>query len=101
MKKLMSILGIGIILLSASCSKEKDASAQVIRDCTGTYLRLDDKDYLVCNKEELDGFDNGSEVIATFKKVKSCNDGDVAVCMLYHHYEYEVEVKSISSFELQ
>lgn len=86
-----------IITLSStilSCEKEKNQSATIVRDCTGTYLRLDNKDYLVCNTKKTNEFEENDEVIATFKDVKDCRTND-AVCAVYHKTEGTIKVCKI------
>ncbi|MCI5059378.1 MAG: hypothetical protein MRY83_24915 [Flavobacteriales bacterium] len=101
MKKLSIILGIGAALTFGACKKEKNVSSEVIRDCTGTYLRLDEKDYKVCNIDILEGYESETNIIATFKKTNNCDDPEVAVCLLYHPFEHYIKIQSIQEFELQ
>ncbi len=78
-----------------ACQKEKYETMTVVRDCTGTYLRFNEKDYHVCNLEKLSSFVDGTTIKAIFKKEKKCKDKDVAVCMLLHHNEGWIHVKKI------
>lgn len=65
----------------------------VVRDCTGTYLRFNEKDYNVCNLEKVSSFPNGILVTATFKKIKNCTGG--AICHMYHENEGWIQVEKI------
>ena len=69
----------------------------VIRDCTGTYLRLDGKDYHVCNLEKVSSYPNGTNVVVTFKKIKDCTGlaNDAIVCQMLHANEGWIEVEKI------
>lgn len=79
-----------------ACNKERCDNMTVVRDCTGTYLRVDQKDYHVCNTEKLASFSDGAQVKASFKKVKDCPAREKEiVCMMYHANEGWIEVKKI------
>jgi len=77
------------------CSKGKEMT--VITDCTGTYLRVGDKDYHVCNTEKMTAFQNLQLVKADFKKIDACQGAaaDDVVCMMFHENEGWIEVESI------
>lgn len=80
-----------------SCQKKNNKSAEIVRDCTGTYLRIDTKDYLVCNDEITATYPENGRVIATFKIVDECSQDDGIVCELYHPYEEKIEITKIES----
>jgi hypothetical protein len=88
---------IAVILLSAllfgSCEKNCK-SMLVVRDCTGTYLRDDGKDYHVCNVGKLSKFSDGETVDATYHVISSCNSDEV-VCMMLHPNQGWIEVDSV------
>lgn len=97
MKNILYLLASGLILMASSCSKFNADKMIVIRDCTGTYLRMDGKDYRVCNLEKVTAFADGAEVDASFKRLGECNGSanDQIVCMMYHEHEGWIEVKQI------
>lgn len=84
-----------IITLITSCSKIRNKEMEVIKDCTGVYLRFNNKDYQVCNEEKLAAYSNGEHVTATFKKIKNCTL-DRIVCMMHHESEGFVDVQKIN-----
>ena len=90
MKNLLYIL---FILITISCTKI-NKQVIVVRDCTGAYLRLDGKDYHVCNLEKIETFTDGSIITASFKKISVCNGSAVnsAVCGMLHENEGWIEV---------
>jgi hypothetical protein len=95
MRKVFLFLTI-ILLGAAFCKKRMHETMTVIKDCSGTYLRLDNKDYHVCNPEALVNFPNGTTVKASFEKLKSCTSLDnEIICELYHINEGWVKVKKI------
>ena len=71
-------------------------SEQFVRGCTGTYLQIDKKDYLVCNSDVLKNFKTGQTVSATFEKADYCSEfeGQV-VCMMYHKNDGKILVTSV------
>ncbi len=94
---------LAIFLLTVfSCQKdcslpEPESSMMVVRDCTGTYLRINGKDYRVCNLEKVEPFADGSKVVATFIKIDPCNGSakDAVICYMLHPNEGWIEVTSI------
>jgi hypothetical protein len=81
--------------LTSSFSSARKKSATVARDCTGTYIRFDKTDYLVCNKEILQDIPDESQVTVNFKKVKECPPTDEMVCMLYHQHAGVIEISKV------
>jgi len=70
----------------------------VERDCTGTYLRLNGKDYHVCNLEKVSEFPDGVSVKAAFERIDICTGSamdDAIVCDMLHQNEGWIEVKNI------
>lgn len=88
MKKALTILIFALLTFTA-CKKKHTTSALVIRDCTGTYLRVDSKDLPVCNPEVLSDEENGTSLVAVYKKVgdSKCEARDMPYCMMVHPYE--------------
>jgi hypothetical protein len=70
------------MLLNVSCKKEWAKNVTVVKDCTGTYLRVDRKDYQVCNAEKVSSFPNDAIVKVDFKKIQICSSAKTS-CMLY------------------
>lgn len=99
MKKLFpsACLAVAIFAL-ASCATQKNISqsAQVIRDCTGTYLRIDSKDYQVCNTEMMSNYAEGTMVNASFRKIDDCPSKPEITCMMFHENEGWIEISTIS-----
>jgi hypothetical protein len=94
MKTLQLFFVLGVILLSG-CKKEC-GEMLVVRDCTGTYLQHDGKDYQVCNIETLSGFTSGTTVNATYHKIASCSEQDeTVVCMMFHAREGWIVVDTV------
>lgn len=83
MKRLLLIISLPAIA-ALSCNKVQERQMTVIRDCTGTYLRLDQKDYKVCNTAETNIFPTGTLVKASFKSIGDCSQAPEFDCELYH-----------------
>ena len=83
--------------LFTSCIKEINKNVTVVRDCTGTYLRMDGKDYQVCNLEKVSPFADGVTVKASFKKLQECNGSAryAIICKMNHQDEGWIEVDKI------
>jgi hypothetical protein len=78
-----------ITILTTTCKKRTRGTMTVIKDCTGSYLRYNDKDYPVCNEDKLDSFEDGTTVSATFVKDDKCIS-DRAHCAMVHGHVTEV-----------
>lgn len=97
MKKITTYLMIVFTITIISCEKERNQAAIIIRDCTGTYLRIDSKDYQVCNTGETENFAAEESVIATFKRINECKDPNYspAACDMLHLNEGWIEIQKI------
>lgn len=97
MKRLILTSASVAVFALMSCKKESGEKVTVVKDCTGTYLQINGKDYQVCNLEKTNGFANGTTVIASYKKISKCTGSaaDQIVCMMYHENEGWIEVMSI------
>src|SRR5688572_4973653 len=92
---IFSILMVSLCVLSA-CHKQRNHKATVVRDCTGVYLRWNEKDYHVCNTEKLAPYADGTAVNARFRKANDCpEESDKIVCMMYHENEGWIEITAI------
>jgi hypothetical protein len=93
MKKLLLITTVAVLLTLFSCKRETNKPMTVIKDCTGTYLRMDGKDFQVCNIGKLTFFSSGTTVDATFKKIDNCKRlEDKVVCKMLHQNEGLIEI---------
>lgn len=72
-----------LLTLLFSCEKSGKNNATIIRNCTGTYLRISDKEYKVCNHQKLAGYNHGISVTATYKHLKKCDDTAMYCLMAY------------------
>ena len=98
MKFLKPTLAAAGIALFSSCTAIKPAQdATIVRDCTGTYLRISGKDYQVCNTDLLKEIKDGATVKATFEKIENCKEFEgKSVCMMYHENEGLILIKTLN-----
>ncbi|GEM53533.1 hypothetical protein [Empedobacter brevis] len=86
-----------LILSSCSTTIKHDRlfTGTVVRDCTGTYIRIDDKeDYLVCNAEMLQEKKEGETVSVIYDFEKTCKElDDKVTCMMYHEHKGKIRIK--------
>lgn len=71
------------LTLLFSCEKSGKNEAIIIKNCTGTYLRISGKEYKVCNHQKLAGYNHGISVTATYKHLKKCDDPATYCMMVY------------------
>ncbi|WP_228410898.1 hypothetical protein [Chryseobacterium taklimakanense] len=87
----------GLALMTSCSVSNVKSTATVIKDCTGTYLRINKEDYQVCNADILKNHQQGSTVSATYRKVQKCPelDGRI-VCAMYHEKAGNIRIHSIN-----
>lgn len=88
---IISIFTTILLTILISCSKVNNESMTVIKDCTGSYLRFNAKDYQVCNIEIVADFENGAKVEASFEKIDECENNWI-VCYMLHENEGWINV---------
>jgi acyl-coenzyme A thioesterase PaaI-like protein len=97
MKLLQFSFALSLAGVTVACAGVTEGQkATVTRDCTGTYLRVEGKDYLVCNAAILKNHKEGATVTAKFAKTESCPefDGQV-VCMMYHENKGTIRISEV------
>ncbi|MDQ1095044.1 MULTISPECIES: hypothetical protein [Chryseobacterium] len=98
--KASTILSLGIfstVLFSCATVHDKLNTGMIVRDCTGTYLRVGEhQDYLVCNSEVLESKKDGEKVSVVFDNTDKCPERDGKImCMMYHENKGMIRVKSV------
>lgn len=100
MKKKIFVLILFIFVVFVACEKNlSNEKVTIVRDCTGTYIRYQEKDYQVCNINIISQYADGQVIKATFNKINSCNNSDITgavICMMYHENSGWVEITSIN-----
>lgn len=80
------------------CKKDNNGiNARLIKDCTGTYIQINGKDYQVCNTEKTDALNADLNVKVEYTKITECTGSAASaiVCMMYHPNEGWIEIKNI------
>lgn len=95
MRTKITILLVFVLTLFVSCLKVNDKDMIVVKDCTGSYLRYNEKDYHICNIEVVENYVSWTEVEASFKMIKECPDYDEVVCDMLHLNEGWIIVTKI------
>lgn len=100
MSKVSHLLSLGIfsaLLFSCATVHDRLNTGTIVRDCTGTYLRVaESEDYLVCNSEILKDKKEGEKVSLVFDYTKECPERDGKImCMMYHENKGMIRVKSV------
>lgn len=92
----MYLVLVMVITGTMSFKTERTKTATLVRDCTGTYLRYQEKDYHVCNADILSDYHDGDKMIIRFRKIKKCTqqEGQI-VCMMFHENEGWIKVKKV------
>lgn len=90
-------LSLILLCILSSCCKHDETFATLVRDCTGTYLRMSSKDYGVCNLEQVNSFADGAHVKVSYTKISVCTGSaiDAIVCEMLHANEGWITVNSI------
>lgn len=92
MKRLLFILSLVIL---SSCGKIFN-KYEVVRNCSGTYLKKGTKHFNVCNTNKLINYSNGAKIKVKFDKVESCFGLiEPNSCTVPFKVEYKIDITSI------
>ena len=91
------ILGISVCILLISCSKLKSDTmkGRIERDCTGSYIEIGTKDYLVANPSMIDHKEEGKVVKVIYRDAKEGDYEYEIVCFLHHPYESAIYIEKV------
>lgn len=96
-KLLLGIFACTLISCNAKIVHDRLQTGKIVRDCTGTYIKLDNnEDYLVCNDDLLKDKEIGEKITFIYDKIDKCskNNGKI-MCMMYHENKGTIQIKSI------
>ena len=96
MKTLCIISSICVLTILTACNKEI-VKVEVIKDCTGSYIRLKSgQDLKVCNAESLDAYSTGSKIKVSYDTQEQCFGLiEEPTCELAHSFEGVIEITKI------
>lgn len=85
------------LLFSCATVHDRLQTGTIVRDCTGTYLRVgENEDFLVCNSDILASKKEGEKVTIIYDNVEKCPERDGKImCMMYHESKGMIRVKSV------
>lgn len=77
-----------------SCTRENLNKVIVVKDCTGSYLEVNGKDFGVCNIERLERYADRDAIHAKFILLNECTAAAVRVpvCEIYHSHEGRIQI---------
>ena len=95
MKKL-AFIAVCLLFISTGCDKDKHRM-EVIKDCTGVYLRAKNgQDFKVCNDDLLDNINGGTKSKGTYDNLDECfGILEPPTCGETHTFEGKIEITEI------
>ena len=95
MKTILLTISVISLFLFTSCDKEKKR-VEIIKDCTGVYLREKKIDVKVCNTYLLDSYNTGDKIKVNYDILGECFGLiEPITCTTSHPYQDLVEVTKI------
>lgn len=93
------IIGCTVSIAFLSCSsisKNEAETGNIVRDCTGTYIRIAGKgDFLVCNDKLIKDKKDGEKLNVSYEMTKDCSERDgIVTCMMYHENKGLIKITS-------
>ena len=84
-----------LTFVSVSCNKDK-IEVEVIKDCTGVYLRANEVDSKVCNEYLLDSYPSGTKLEVNYDILTQCYGiQEEPTCSDVHAFSQLVEITEI------
>ena len=84
-----------LFIVLFSCSK-KENDAILIKDCTGSYLRIDNQDYYITNLEVVEHIESSTHLNVDFKHKKDSEQKFISICMMHHETAGVIEITKIN-----
>lgn len=102
MKAYPIIVLMGLSVACLSCKNLANKEVTILRDCTGTYLRYNSKDYQVCNKDKLEAYPDGEKLNVSFKMIDQCKNSSAEeiVCFMFHENQGWIEVQAVNGKQI-
>ena len=96
---LTTFFTLALFSCSTSIKQNQLLSGTIVRDCTGTYIRVNNmEDYLACNNELLSDKKDGETVSVIYNFEKNCKEpADKATCLMYHEHKGKITIKKKNS----
>ncbi len=85
---------ISLAILS-SCERVSGVKGEIVKNCTGSYLKIEDTNLRICNSKLVADLPDGSLVKASYKEPKICKADEEIVCMMYYEYDADIEITKV------
>jgi hypothetical protein len=74
--------------------KENVRKVTFVRDCTGSYIRMDAKDYKICNYQDVQNFESGDVLKVSYDSIGKCENSnpEQLTCKMAHLFEHNVHI---------
>lgn len=97
MRKILALLIIIPFLGIISCSKQS-SEITLVRDCTGTYARINGDDWLICNYADITDYPDGSVMDVEFIQLQECSASEPpeSTCLEYHESRGFIRISAIN-----
>ncbi|WP_113639412.1 hypothetical protein [Nubsella zeaxanthinifaciens] len=96
MRKLFFLFLTSSIIFLSSCSKDfLQVNAIVEKNCTGSYLKIENKYYYVCNQSIISSYTSGQAISVSYEVLEGCAGMTTPDCYLNFNYESIIEIKEI------
>ena len=76
------------------CSKSVFQEMEIVRNCTGIYLKKSHKEYRVCNNQDIEGYSDGELIKVTFEPISVCSEGGF-YCEMAYDYEEDINLLEV------
>ena len=86
---------IASLFLFNTCEKVAGVKGEIDKDCTGSYLRIEDTDLRICNSNSVKDYPSGTQVKVTYSNTESCKKSNEIVCLMYREYDGDIYIKKI------
>lgn len=98
MKSIFFFLLTSSLFFLSACSKDfLQVDAVVEKNCTGSYLKINDTYHYVCNQEMIASYTNGQAISVTYEVLEGCKSKGTPTCDLAFNYANIIEIKEIIS----
>ena len=78
-----------------SGSNTKSNKVEFVRDCTGSYIRFDAKDYKICNYQDVQKYETGDVLMVSYDSICKCENinPEQLTCKMAHMFVHQVQIK--------
>lgn len=83
-----------LAIATTSCAKYSFTNGTVVKDCTGSYLRVNNLDYLICNDSTVKNIPDQTNISVKYKKGDNCTAP--GLCLIAHPTEGTIQILEIT-----